>query len=382
MKNQFLCLLLGLGLLLLTQTANAQGGGVVCPNSVRTTFSTVDASDLSTDGVIAPTTCQRVLVLDAANSFGSSYTTSFSAGTPAPTTLPATLFTNGGPVALGLGQTIVTVTAGTGGSGSCTYTVTLTDDVPPVVDGPRQISAKTTATMPDLKNVVTVAEDCNYTLSQSPAPGSPISGNSIDVTFVATDGSGNASDQFVLTLNLSATTMYDDVTVAAVGGCAGEDIAVTVNNVPSTSGIFVTYQVDNESPITKTTTSSGSVMFSTDAGLTEGIHTVTIISLDEGNGIVFVNKSASAYVGTPQVGLGGLTVNGTLGGGGPITLSGSGTGTSFVFTGPNGYVYSTVFRNPGTYNLIAQGVLAPGTYTLTANTLPSNCDTGSPPPQR
>nr|WP_293839748.1 lamin tail domain-containing protein [uncultured Arsenicibacter sp.] len=41
------------------------------------------------------------------------------------------------------------------------------------------------------------------------------------------------------------------------------------------------------------------------------------------------------------------------------------TGTGFAFTGPNGYVFSNVYRQPGTYNIFADGITQPGTYTLT-----------------
>ena len=40
-------------------------------------------------------------------------------------------------------------------------------------------------------------------------------------------------------------------------------------------------------------------------------------------------------------------------------------GTGFVFSGPEGYVFSNVFRMPGTYNIKAEGITQPGTYTLT-----------------
>lgn len=51
----------------------------------------------------------------------------------------------------------------------------------------------------------------------------------------------------------------------------------------------------------------------------------------------------------------------------PVTLKGVATGTSFVFTGPNGYVFSTVYRQPGTYSVTAPNTLKPGTYTFNVN---------------
>jgi hypothetical protein len=64
-----------------------------------------------------------------------------------------------------------------------------------------------------------------------------------------------------------------------------------------------------------------------------------------------------------------LVVSGTLGGstGCNVALSGVATGSSFTFTGPNGYVFSNVFRTAGTYYIVAEGIKDPGTYTLIIN---------------
>lgn len=47
------------------------------------------------------------------------------------------------------------------------------------------------------------------------------------------------------------------------------------------------------------------------------------------------------------------------------TLTGIATGSAFVFTGPNGYVFSNVYRIEGSHTIIADGIKTPGTYTLT-----------------
>ena len=46
-------------------------------------------------------------------------------------------------------------------------------------------------------------------------------------------------------------------------------------------------------------------------------------------------------------------------------ITGLATGTNFVFTGPNGYVFSNVYRDPLTTNAFALDVRQPGTYVLT-----------------
>lgn len=61
----------------------------------------------------------------------------------------------------------------------------------------------------------------------------------------------------------------------------------------------------------------------------------------------------------------------------PVRLVGQATGTSFTFTGAHGYVFSQVYRTPGTYPINAVGITKPGVYTLTA-TNTNNCGIGTP----
>ena len=51
----------------------------------------------------------------------------------------------------------------------------------------------------------------------------------------------------------------------------------------------------------------------------------------------------------------------------PARLTATASGSSFVFTGPGGYVFSSVFRTPGTYTVYAPDVTTPGVYTLTVS---------------
>ena len=50
----------------------------------------------------------------------------------------------------------------------------------------------------------------------------------------------------------------------------------------------------------------------------------------------------------------------------PVRLVGQATGTGFTFTGANGYVFSHVYRTPGTYPINTPHITNPGLYTLTA----------------
>ena len=61
----------------------------------------------------------------------------------------------------------------------------------------------------------------------------------------------------------------------------------------------------------------------------------------------------------------------------PVRLTGQGSGTSFVITGVNGYVFSTIYRTGGTHEAVGLNVTKPGTYTLTA-TYTNQCGSSQP----
>lgn len=48
-----------------------------------------------------------------------------------------------------------------------------------------------------------------------------------------------------------------------------------------------------------------------------------------------------------------------------VGITAIGTGRSFVFAGPDGYTFSNIFRQCGTYSIRADKITKPGTYTLT-----------------
>lgn len=50
----------------------------------------------------------------------------------------------------------------------------------------------------------------------------------------------------------------------------------------------------------------------------------------------------------------------------PVRLTGQATGSSFTFAGPNGYVFSQVYRQGGTYPVSGINLLQTGKYTLTS----------------
>ncbi|OIN56781.1 choice-of-anchor Q domain-containing protein [Arsenicibacter rosenii] len=78
----------------------------------------------------------------------------------------------------------------------------------------------------------------------------------------------------------------------------------------------------------------------------------------QSSGTTTVNQGVGAVAGP-------MSLSGQPNAANPGRLSATGTGVRFVFTGPNGYVFSAVYRSSGTYNVIANGIIAPGVYTLT-----------------
>jgi len=95
---------------------------------------------------------------------------------------------------------------------------------------------------------------------------------------------------------------------------------------------------------------------------TAGTYTL-IASSDAGSSCqsqtaVVVSQGTNAVAGP-------ITASGPASSGNPARLKATATGQSFVFTGPNGYVFSNVYRIPGSYSLFAPNVQTPGLYTLT-----------------
>jgi len=94
---------------------------------------------------------------------------------------------------------VYTLTDGSGNTSSCTTSVTITDNVAPVIAGcpsnttiPASLSCQ--ATIPNYLTQVTATDNCGgiVSFSQSPAAGNTISGTTL-VTITATDEAGNVS---------------------------------------------------------------------------------------------------------------------------------------------------------------------------------------------
>ena len=69
----------------------------------------------------------------------------------------------------------------------------------------------------------------------------------------------------------------------------------------------------------------------------------------------------------PPPAIGPITASGPASCNAPIRLTAPSTGQAFVFTGPNGYVFSNAYRSAGSYTAFAEGIKLGGTYTLTVS---------------
>nr|WP_293836326.1 hypothetical protein [uncultured Arsenicibacter sp.] len=390
--KQLITLLSLFGLTSATAFGHQDPLDITCPQSVTTTFSSVLSADVPSNFVTPATKCQRIFQLGNASATGGSgnyaYTTSFTGGSPAPAFLPASTTGNSGQYfAFGPGQTMVTVEVTdqtTQQKKSCSFSVLIKDDVAPEINSqtPQQFISKATITMPDLRNQVVVDEDCNYTVSQLPAPGSPVSGTSVSLTFIATDAYANASAPYAATLVLPGPTPIDNIQISATGGCATDGkITVSLAALPSVSGsLDVLYTIDNGSiQKGKITPDGPTATFQTSGGLAAGTHTISFIGISPDPSAVFLlNQSASVYIGTPAPSITNLlSVNPGNTGICGTTIQGQAVGNSFVFTGPNGYVFSNVFRNTGSFNVFANTLKEPGQYTLTVTFPANNCGTAT-----
>ncbi len=163
--------------------------------------------------------------------------------------------------------TTVTLTAtdASGNSSTCTFTVTPVDVTAPVITCPGD-QTSCLSTMEDYTSLATAADNCDASpvITQSPAPGSAVSGSFVTVVLTATDADGNSSTcSFLVTL--TSYNVNQNVTI-----CDGEPYffpdgtpgttSQTYTSVLTTSGGCDSTIVTNltvEAPIDESVTVSG-----------------------------------------------------------------------------------------------------------------------------
>ncbi len=277
----------------------------VCQYELEASFSEISTTDVGTPVNTPPTTCGRVVRLGYPYGCeGCLFTYSFSSGTPAPAFVPASFTINPDEssdpnVFLGAGQTIVTITNSVDDR-TCSITVTLTDDVDPVLYAPDAVTIKSTTIMPDLRSLVTDDEDCDFTLTQTPTPGSAIAGTgSIKVIFMATDASGNEGATS-MDLVLAATTPFDGLTVSLPPVCEATSFqaSITTNGVSFPAGYYrVDFKLNGVPDLDYSFVTEGNPLLVGLSAAVAGSNTFELLTIQQEETFYFIGKTATTLVG-------------------------------------------------------------------------------------
>ncbi len=174
------------------------------------------------------------------------------------------------------------------------------------------------------------------------------------------------------------------VSVTDANGCSAVSNSLTVDQnlqSPVISIQSVTVCQGQPASLSVTGCMAGTVHWATGAVgpvvTLANLLSTTIVSATCQTGSCPATASGSAVVGqvlpTPAA-IHSLSVNESAC---PVRLQGIATGTSFVLTNTSGYVFSQVFRQIGTYDVLAEGLKTTGVYTLTV-TSSNACGTATP----
>ncbi|OIN60708.1 beta strand repeat-containing protein [Arsenicibacter rosenii] len=220
---------------------------------------------------------------------------------------------------------------------------------------------------------LTVCPGKSVTLTASGLPGglSPRIASTFSAPTVWYTWSTGSTDATAIFTPTSSTVI--SLTISD-GACTGTTAAtITAKESPTVSiGASATSLSGGQSA---TLTASGADSYTWSTGATSNPITVSPVSTTvysvtgTRNGCVGVAVQPLSINCTDPISKAiSATVVSVLGPGNcAVNIQGQGTGSSFVITGPNGYVFSTVYRRTGTYALSATGVRQPGTYTFTAS---------------
>nr|WP_293842743.1 hypothetical protein [uncultured Arsenicibacter sp.] len=178
-------------------------------------------------------------------------------------------------------------------------------------------------------------------------------------------------------------------TVIALNACSAISNNVTIGQDFSIPGGFSVSSVSvcatQQATLQASGCSGGLIQWPTcttgSTFMTTASHT-SVITATCTIGTCSTTASGSVVVGAvlpPPAAILSLTADET---GCPVRLIGRATGASFVYTGPanvlpSGYVYSFVYRQSGTYDVVGENVLKSGVYTLTVSNT-NACGTSQP----
>lgn len=179
--------------------------------------------------------------------------------------------------------------------------------------------------------------------------------------------------------SVSALGLYSVTALSANGCTASTTIAITgasdyVGPVSvATTGVLGCLSTS----VTLVATSTGATSFSLSGPAGNQIQSSGIFIVSEvgnytivaGNGLSgCLNSTIKPIRQSPPASASNFIASGSVSCGNPTRLTATGTGSSFVFTGPEGYAYTNAYRSIGTYPIFANDVKTPGRYTLTVYT--------------
>ena len=155
---------------------------------------------------------------------------------------------------IGLGSTTVTLTAtdNSGNSSSCSFDVSVEDNTPPTIVCPADedifVDAACNISLPDYTSQVSADDNCAYSITQSPSPGTSIGLGNTEVTISATDDAGNSTScSFTVSAIDNVNPIIScpsDITLSVGGSCqitlpdyrslavANDNCDVTVSQAP------------------------------------------------------------------------------------------------------------------------------------------------------
>ncbi len=155
---------------------------------------------------------------------------------------------------VGLGTTLITMTASDGMNGtSCTFNITVVDNLPPIVDCPENqlenFDANCEFVLPDYTGLANVTDACDvgpYILSQNPPAGTTVTGDTT-VTIFAEDNVGNIG-------SCSFQVIQNDIIPPTITCPSNQTEEVNANNcmfiLPDYTGLATA--MDNCNPVTIT----------------------------------------------------------------------------------------------------------------------------------
>ncbi len=189
-------------------------------------------------------------------------------------------------------------------------------------------------------------------------------------------GTNSFTTQAANAIVVNSTGPYSVTAVNPATGCfSTTSLSVSSNLVPPAAvSISRTGAIGcGPNSVTLAATATGANSFSLLPGnqttttgqfVVTAIGTYTIVAAN-GAGTGCQSAGTNTILQGTNAAAGSITIDGQPGCNSPTRLTVPATGRSFVFTGPDGYVVSTVYRQTGTYSVFAGNVVLGGTYTLT-----------------